>query len=178
MVHGDIEEVDMQQFADFIDKMAGAGFLTPDEQLEAEIRRIGGLPEKLETGVPEEVQPGEEGEDPEEESPESKSIYKITSLMEKYQAGKITREAATQLLHDIGIEEEKAAFYLKESDTSRTLQEKRAQEKERAKQAARKPTVGRQARQKTKEVEDPVDDEEDARKAQEAKKSLGRSETK
>lgn len=176
MVHGDIEEVDMQQFADFIDKMAGAGFLTPDEQLEAEIRRIGGLPEKLETGVPEEVQPGEEGEDPEEESPESKSIYKITSLMEKYQAGKITREAAAQMFHNLGLDEEKTNFYLKEADTSRAEQEKREQEK--AKQATQKPTEGRQTSRKPEEEEEPVDDEEDARKAQEAKKSLGRSETK
>lgn len=174
MVHGDIEEVDLQQFADYIVKLIGAGVLVPDEELEKVVRRVGNLPEKLETDTPPEVQPG--AEDPKAETPESKTIYKVTSIMEKYQRGSITREAAAQMFHDLGLDEEKINFYLKEADASRAEQEKREQEK--AKQATQKPTGGLQTSRKPEEEEEPVDDEEDARKAQEAKKSLGRSETK
>lgn len=46
MKHGDIEDVDLQQFADFITKLAGAGIIVPDDELEDEVRRVGGLPEK------------------------------------------------------------------------------------------------------------------------------------
>lgn len=59
MVHGDIEEPDLQQFASFVKEMVGIGALVPDEALEEEIRRIGHLPEKVETETPREVQPGE-----------------------------------------------------------------------------------------------------------------------
>lgn len=46
MKHGDIEDVDLQQFADFVVKLAGAGIIVPDDELEDEVRRVGGLPEK------------------------------------------------------------------------------------------------------------------------------------
>jgi phage gp29-like protein len=46
MKHGDIEDVDMAQFADFIVKLTGAGIIVPDDELEDEVRRVGGLPEK------------------------------------------------------------------------------------------------------------------------------------
>lgn len=46
MVHGDIEEVDLDKFADYIVKLCGAGIIVPDDELEEEVRRIGGLPEK------------------------------------------------------------------------------------------------------------------------------------
>ena len=59
MIHGDIEEVDLQQFATFIKEMVGAGIIVPDEELEAEVRRVGGLPEKTDTETPREVQPDE-----------------------------------------------------------------------------------------------------------------------
>lgn len=61
MVHGDIEDADMEQFASFVTSMVGAGILMPDEALEDEVRRVGGLPERLETSAPYGVQPGEEG---------------------------------------------------------------------------------------------------------------------
>lgn len=61
MVHGDIEEPDLQQFATFIKEMVGTGILVPDDALEEEIRRIGHLPDKVETSTPREVQPGENG---------------------------------------------------------------------------------------------------------------------
>lgn len=61
MTHGDIDEKDMQQFSTFLKEMIGAGVIVPDESLEDEVRRVGGLPEKTETSVPREVQPGENG---------------------------------------------------------------------------------------------------------------------
>lgn len=61
MEHGDIEDKDVAMFADYVTKMIGAGALIPDEQLEEEIRRVGGLPEKVETSAPYGVQPGENG---------------------------------------------------------------------------------------------------------------------
>lgn len=172
MVHGDIEDKDIQQFATFIKEMVGAGVLTPDEELEKEIRRVGHLPEKVETAAPQEVQPGEKGE----ESTESKSIYKVTSILDKYQSGKSTREAAAELLRSIGLDEEKIEFYLSQTDTSRAEQEKKAQEKEREKAqlSAQKPTGGRQPAKKPKREETPEDDKKDAQKAERAKKSLGR----
>ena len=52
MVHGDIEDVDMQSFATFVKEMVGTGVLIPDEQLEDEVRRVGGLPERMTTDTP------------------------------------------------------------------------------------------------------------------------------
>lgn len=176
MTHGDIEEVDLDTFANFIEKMIGTGALVPDEELEKEIRRVGHLPEKLETATPNQVQPGEQ--DPGEETVESKTIYKVTSILDKYQTGKYTRNAATKLLEEIGLDADKINFYLNEADTSRQEQEKKEQEKEkeRARQAAQKPTAGRQRAKKPKQAETPVDDKKDAEEAEKAKKSLGRGE--
>lgn len=62
MVHGDIDEKDLQQFTTFLKEMIGAGIIVPDEELEDEVRRLGGLPErKAETAVPRNTQPGENG---------------------------------------------------------------------------------------------------------------------
>lgn len=61
MEHGDIDEQDLAQFASFIKEMVGAGVLVPDEDLEAEIRRVGKLPEKMETAPPPQPQTGEDG---------------------------------------------------------------------------------------------------------------------
>jgi phage gp29-like protein len=100
MVHGDIEDKDLGQFASFIKEMVGAGIIAPDEELEGEVRRVGGLPEKTDTGTPKQTQPSENAPQESEKTPRS--------------------------------------------------------------------------RRKKKQEETPADDEEDARKAQEAKKSLGR----
>lgn len=177
MCHGDIENKDLQTFTTFVKEMIGAGVLTPDEELEKEIRRVGGLPEKVETATPQEVQPGE---DPNAETPESKSVYKVTSILEKYQSGKTTREAAAELLTSIGLAPDKIEFYLAQSDKSRAEREKKEKEKEEAKarNAAQKPTGGRQRAKKPKADEVPEDDEKDAQEAKKAKQSLGRSETK
>ena len=161
MTHGDIEETDLAQFASFIKEMIGSGVLQPDEELEKEVRRVGGLPEKVETKTPNEVQPGENGQQTLGAGGENKqSTYEVTSLMEKYQSGKITREAAAQLMRGKGMSEEQVNFYMTEADKGR----KAAQE------AASEPQKGRGK----KSEETPEDDAKDAREAEEAKKSLGR----
>ena len=176
MKHGDIEEVDLEQFANFIEKMVGAGVLIPDEELEKHVRRVGGLPEKLETDTPREMQTGENDPkaDPNAETPESKSVYKVKSILADYRDGKITSETAAQMFADIGLDEEKISFYLKQAEVSRQEREKKEQEKAKQK-AAQKPTEGQNKPRKRKQAETPEDDEKDAKEAQEAKKSLGRS---
>ena len=147
MVHGDIEEPDLEQFAAFVEAMAGAGLLIPDEGIEAEIRRIGHLPEKVETDTPSEVQPGENGPGGGVDEIESKSIYKIISIQEKYQSGKVTKPAAERLLQNLGLSAEDVSFYISEADK------------------------GRQASEK---IEADKEDRKDAKEAEEAKKSLYR----
>lgn len=164
MVHGDIEDVDLAQFSTYIKDMIGAGVLVPDEQLEAEVRRVGGLPEKVETAAPQEARPEEQNQGG-SESPESKSVYKVTSILEKYQSGKITRNTAAQLFSDIGLDQEKIDFYLNEGDMAPKKNEAND---------TQKPTEGRQRAERPKQEETPEDDENDAQEAEEAKKSLGR----
>ena len=179
MTHGDIEEVDLVQFATYIEKMVGVGLLTPDEELEKAIRRVGSLPDKLETDTPQEVQPGENDQnaDSEKESMESQTVYKVTSLLDKYQSGKMTRESTAKLLTNIGLAEEDINFHLNEADKVRAEQEKKKQEEARVKaqNAAQKTGEATQSRRKKKQEETPVDDEEDAHTAEKAKKSLGRT---
>ena len=178
MKHGDIDEQDIQQFATAISTLIGAGALVPDEEMEKEIRRVLNLPEKMETAPPVNPQPGE---DPNEtpnggETPEAKSVYKVTSILEKYQAGKHTREAAADLLTTLGLAPEKIEFYLNQADKSRAEQDKKKQEQEKlkAQNAPQKPGKTPQSRRKRKQEETPEDDEKDAQEAQDAKKSLGR----
>lgn len=164
MVHGDIEEVDLAQFTTFITGMVGNGLIVPDDELEAEIRRIGHLPEKVDTGEPR-PQPGENPQDPNADpnamdETESKSIYKVTSVIEKYQRGTITRSMAEKLLQSIGIDEENIGFYLKEADAVR--------------KAAQEAAGDSQSGKKKKDKETSIEDKKDAQAAVEAKKSLGR----
>ena len=166
MVHGDIEDRDMQQFAAFVKEMIGVGALVPDEALEEEIRRIGHLPEKTETAAPQEVQPGENGPmQGQGGEMKSQTLYKVTSIIDKYQSGKITRESAAQLLSDGGVDQEKIDFYLSEAD--KLPKGKEANDPDR-------PTDGPQGKKKPKAKETPTDDEKDAQEAEEAKKSLNR----
>lgn len=170
MVHGDIEEKDLQQFATFVKEMVGTGIIVPDEALEDEVRRVGGLPEKTDTGAPKEVQPGENGpQDPtrgqQGAAQNSKGTYQVMSITEKYQSGKITREAAAQLFAEAGMDPQKAEFYLAEADKGK---------EERARIDAQKPTGAQQSNRNRKQEETPADDEKDAQEAEEAKKSLGR----
>ena len=145
MVHGDIEEPDLVQFTTYLKELVTIGIITPDEQLEAEARRIGHLPEKIETETPPGEQPGENG--PENDELESKSIYKITHILDKYQQGKTTRKATARLLESLDLPPEQIEFYLNEADAGR-----KTREKEEAK----------------------AEDEKDKKAAEEAKKSLGR----
>ena len=155
MVHGDIEERDLTQFAAFLKEMVGIGAIVPDEALEEEIRRVGKLPEKTETAAPKEKQPGEE--EPKADPAGTKTTYLVTSIMDKYNSGKVTREAAAQMLADGGVDPEKIEFYLSEAD-----------------KAPQKATEAPQSAKNGKQEETPADDEKDAQEAQEAKKSLGR----
>ena len=145
MVHGDIEERDLTSIAAFIETMVGTGVITPDEQLEAEMRRVGHLPEKIETEAPAGEQP-EGGRDGADEL-ESKTIYKIMSVLDKYQQGKTTREAAARLLDSLSLNDEQVEFYLNEAEK------------------------GIQNYEKVKAKEEEA---EDKKQAEEAKKSLGR----
>ena len=182
MTHGDIEDADLVQLATYIEKLVGIGLLTPDEELEKMLRRAGNLPEKLETDTPKEVQPGEN--DPNAaangETPEAKSVYKVTSILDKYLTDKLTRDGAADLLESIGIDPEKIEFHLSQADKSRAEREKKEQEKAKAQaqNAAQKPTAGRQGTKKPKREETPTDDKKDAQEAEKAKKSLGRSSNK
>ena len=159
MVHGDIEEADLQQFASFVKEMVGTGIIVPDDELEAEVRRIGHLPEKIDTGEPRQ-QPGENGTDADGNKTTADNTYKITSILEKYQSGKVTRDVAAQLLNSLGIDEKQVSYYLNETD--------------KAPGNAQEPTGAPQSRGKGKDKEEPIDDVKDARRAEEAKKSLGR----
>lgn len=171
LCHGDIEETDLEVFGKFLTDVVGAGIIIPDDDLEAEVRRRGGLPEKLEGAEPR-MMPGEEPE-LEDGQMESNSIYKVTSIMEKYQKGNITRSAAAKLFEALGIDKDQIEFYLSESDVSRNEKEKAEAEKEK-KKAAQKATAARQKTKKSMPMETPEEDEEDQKRAQEAKKSLGR----
>lgn len=176
MTHGDIEDVDLTQLCTYIEKLVGVGLLTPDEELEKMLRRAANLPEKLETDTPKDMQPGENPADPKTgETLEAKTVYKVTSILDKYQSGKLTRDAAADHLESLGVDQEKIQFHLNEADKSKAEREKK--EKEKAAQAQKgpqKPGKAPQSGRKKKQEETPADDEEDAKKAQEAKKSLGR----
>ena len=175
MKHGDIDEQDIQQFATAISTLIGAGALVPDEEMEKEIRRVIGLPEKLETAPPVNATPEENPENANGETPEAKSVYKVTSILDKYQSGKLTRDGAADLLESIGIDPEKIEFHLSQADKSRAERESKEQEKaEQGKNTPQKPGKATQSRRKPKQAETPADDEKDAEEAEQAKKSLGR----
>lgn len=160
MVHGDIEEPDLQQFATFVKDMVGSGIIVPDDTLEEEVRRVGHLPEKVETNAPRETQPGEYGGRQTHQLGQGDNTYKVTSILDKYQSGKITRSIAAQLLTSVGLSQEQTEYYLNETDTA---------------QNTRQETAGSpQSGGKRKDEQEPTDDEKDAREAEEAKKSLGR----
>ncbi|MDO4281343.1 MAG: hypothetical protein Q4C56_06900 [Peptococcaceae bacterium] len=116
MVHGDIETPDLDQFTNFVTSMVGAGIVQPDEQLEAEVRRVGGLPERVETATPSVDEAGQTQQGATDMKQDK--LYKITSVIGKYQNGSITRDMAVDLLEEIGIEQSRIDFYLRESDAA------------------------------------------------------------
>lgn len=174
MAHSDIEEPDLTQFASYIKEMVGVGVLEPDEALQDEVRRVGGLPERVETKAPSEPQPGEnppqDGMQTGQEGQAgaggktSDKAYKITSIVDKYQNHKITRQMAAELLNEIGIDDQKAEFFLREADTAK--EEKKA---ERQAEPTARQSGGNENPESTIE-----EDEEDEKQAVQARKSLGR----
>lgn len=166
MVHGDIEDKDLTQFAAFIKEMIGAGVIQPDESLEDEVRRVGGLPEKVETAVPNEVQPGENGPQQQGGKPSggnekvADNTYKVISILGNYKSGKISRGSAGRLLQGLGMDQQQAEEYLGDAEAEVN--------------ATQQPIGGPQSAPKEKPEETPEEDEKDTQEAEEAKKSLGR----
>lgn len=74
MVHGDIEDANLDNLANFINTMVGAGIIIPDEPLEDYVRRAGNLPKKEEGEEAfstqqrlEMIKPGTQGKDKEDQ---------------------------------------------------------------------------------------------------------------
>lgn len=166
MVHGDIEDKDLTQFAAFIKEMIGAGVIQPDESLEDEVRRVGGLPEKLATAAPKEMQPGENGPQGGKQGEKfsggsgADNTYKVISILGNYKSGKISRGSAGRLLQGLGMNQQQAEEYLGDAEAEVN--------------ATQQPIGGPQSALKEKPEETPEEDEKDAQEAEEAKKSLGR----
>ncbi len=55
MQHGDIEDPNLEKVATYVSSLVGAGALIPDDDLEDELRRLGNLPERMETSTPREI---------------------------------------------------------------------------------------------------------------------------
>lgn len=164
MIHGDIESKDLQQFASFVKEMVGAGVLQPDESLEDEVRRVGGLPEKLET------KPPAEAKEKPVEKPKGDNTYKITSILEKYQDKRIPRDVAERLLSEIGLDEAQVEQYIDGADRA-----KAERDSEKNKEVlSDAPVEPQDAAQDQTGGEDGVDDILDMIEAEEAQKSLGR----
>lgn len=190
--HGDIESKDIEKLATFLEKVIGIGILVPDEELEDYVRREAGLPERKEGQHREYSVPGENAQnDPnmtatdgmvEEQKPEASSVYKITSILEKYRSAKIDRDVAQRLLETIGCDPEDINFYLKSTDEGRKLTDQQIQAAENDKGgtgdgAKPKNTTsqeGAKSKVKPDKNKEEIDDDEDAKLAAEAKKSLGR----
>lgn len=47
MIHGDIENADLEKLGIFLEKAVGSNVLTPDENIEDHIREVAGLPERV-----------------------------------------------------------------------------------------------------------------------------------
>jgi len=116
LVHGDIDEPDLQRFSAFVTDMVEAGVLVPDKDLEQAVRRMGRLPERPDLS---DAKSEEESNIPERpRDRESSSVYKITSILSKYTSGKISRETAVHLFQNLGLDAETIDFYLQEADQS------------------------------------------------------------
>ena len=103
------------------------------------LRRAGNLPEKLETDTPVDEN---DYENPKQETMESQTVYKVTNILRQYTRGETTREAAAELLANIGLNQEKINFHLSEAD--KVIQENAKKEQEKVNQtqnAAQKPEM-------------------------------------
>lgn len=144
--HGDIEEADLQQVGTFIKDMVGIGVIVPDEELEDHVRRIAKLPEVPE-GVKREfgqqVEPDKkESEETGPDSAEAKSIYKITSILDKYQKGTISRNIAAKMMTQIGCDEADVEEYLSDADENISRKQQEQDKEEREAEEAKK-SLGR-----------------------------------
>jgi hypothetical protein len=52
--HGDVEDVDLAELGDFLQKAIGSGALTPDESIDDYVRQAAGLPERVDEWTPQE----------------------------------------------------------------------------------------------------------------------------
>lgn len=130
LIHGDIEEKDLNAFSAFVKTMVDCGILTPDEELEKHVRSVGGLPEKVETGDNNVDNPKDEKTSKEEAA----TMYKVQSALEKYKRG-FPRKSTMKLLMSIGVSEEECEEYLADIDESRAAEEAAGQEEEDKKDA-------------------------------------------
>ena len=136
MRHGDIESKDLDQFANYINTMVGSGILQPDEQLEDEVRRVGGLPERVESPAPQQPQPGEDGQQTtDKNAKKGDNLYKITSVIDRYQKGSITRSMAEDLLQEAGVDNRRIEFFMQEADAQKQADEQDAKEAVEAKKS-------------------------------------------
>lgn len=165
MKHGDIEEEDITKLSTFLKDMISVGVLVPDEELEDFVRLKGGLPDRPE-GAPRDYQaqanetPGNgsdglpgPGNNEAMTSTEMQSVYKITSIIEKYQKGILSRDICLKLLAKIGLDDNEIKEYMSDADVNAEKMKEKAAEKE------------KQKPEKTP----------DEKEAEEAKKSLGRA---
>ncbi|MGN0394409.1 MAG: hypothetical protein ACI4EF_03535, partial [Coprococcus sp.] len=119
MQHGDIDEPDLASFSKFITDLVGAGILTPDEELEKHARRVGKLPEKVETGDNYTDKPA----DDETAKEEAATMYKIQSALDKYVSGKFPRDLTKKMLLKVGVTDEEAENYIADIDRNKSIQE-------------------------------------------------------
>lgn len=149
MQHGDIDEPDLASFSKYITDLVGAGILTPDDELEKHVRRVGKLPEKVETADNTMDKP----ENDETSKEEAATMYKIQSALDKYVSGKFPRDLTKKMLLKVGVTEEEAENYITDIDRNRKNQE---------------------AQQKKEDAASGQEDIKDEKEAAEAKKALGR----
>ena len=79
MEHGEVEDVDVKELAEFINSMVGAGIIVPDADLEDYVREIAKLPDKVErpqekpddSRTPQEEEDDEPDDEPTEEDVEA-----------------------------------------------------------------------------------------------------------
>lgn len=191
MKHGDIEDANLDKIGSFISQMVSAGALTPDDELEDYIRQIGNLPERTadifieerkgETpqdatqGMvnPEEAQKEMTGENTSNSKSESATMYKIKAILSDYMRGNMPKSTTIDMMHSMGIDDATANKYLTDYDNLRADNEKKKQqESNMPKVKPSEETRLEQAKERKRERD--IDDIQDEKEAEEAKKSLGR----
>lgn len=119
MVHSDIETPDLAQISSFLKEMIGVGVIVPDDELEDFVRRSASLPDKV--GETESSSNRNTGSSKDEQQ----TVYKITSLIDKYRNGSISRDTAKELMLKIGTDPESVERYLSDADDLKASQEEK-----------------------------------------------------